>query len=163
MSEQQLVTVFRSAYATAEEEAEQVCDALVEAGLTAVVLDDSEPGIFEGTWEVRVPSGQVPEAEQLLAAMATEPDPGEPGEELDLVPLFEVGTELTEIEAMSLQTLLEANGIPVVVISGSQMPNLLNEVRVPRELLEEAERIVREAAETGEAAAAAEAEPPAQA
>lgn len=149
----EMVTVFRSADSSAGEDAEQVCDLLVEAGLTAIAVDDTEPGVVEGCWEVRVPAGQAQQADQVIAASAESlEDGGNPSDDLDLIPLFEEGTDLSELEAMNLKTLLEANGIPVVVIGSSQLPNIPFEVRVPQDQLEAAEQVVADAA----AAAAAE-------
>ena len=85
----ELVTIYRAEGDSAEQEASDVCDALVEAGYTAVVVDDSDPEVPEGTFEVRVPQGQ---AEAAQAAIG-----GDPSADLDLVPLFEQGTELSSI------------------------------------------------------------------
>lgn len=143
----ELVTVFRSADESAGDDAEQVCDLLVEAGLTAIAVDDSEPGVMEGCWEVRVPADQAGKADEVMAASAGNvPAEGDPSDDLDLIPLFEEGTDLTELEAMNLKTLLEANGIPAVVIGSSTLPNIPFEVRVPQDMLESAEQVVADAA-----------------
>lgn len=143
----ELVTVFRSADESAGDDAEQICDLLVEAGLTAIAVDDSEPGVMEGCWEVRVPAEQAEQADQMIAASAgTVPAEGDPSDEMDLIPLFEEGTDLTELEAMNLKTLLEANGIPTVVYGSSQLPNIPFDVRVPQDMLEAAEQVVADAA-----------------
>jgi len=157
----ELVTVFRSADASADDDAEQVCDLLVEAGLTAIVVDDSEPGVVEGCWEVRVPANQAEHADQLISASAAAMENrGDPSDDLDLIPLFEEGTDLTELEAMNLKTLLEANGIPTVVVGSSQLPNIPFEVRVPQDLLETAEQVVADASAAATATDNVE-EPPA--
>lgn len=157
----ELVTVFRSADTSAGDDAEQVCDLLVEAGLTAIVVDDSEPGVVEGCWEVRVPASQAEHADQVIAASAAAIEHrGNPSDDLDLIPLFEEGTDLTELEAMNLKTLLEANGIPTVVVGSSQLPNIPFEVRVPQDQLEAAEQVVADASAAATATDFAE-EPPA--
>lgn len=141
-----MVTVFRSADSSAGDDAEQVCDLLVEAGLTAIAVDDSEPGVIEGCWEVRVPASQAEQADQVIAASAAEmEDSGNPSDDLNLISLFEEGTALTELEAMNLKTLLEANSIPAVVVGSSQLPNIPFEVRVPQDMLEAAEQVVADA------------------
>jgi hypothetical protein len=71
--------------------------------------------------------------------------------ELNLVPLTEGGLdlELSEMEAMSVKMLLDANGIPAVVRGTSLMPNLPQEILVPMHQLEEAVRIVADARQAG--------------
>jgi hypothetical protein len=71
-----------------------------------------------------------------------------------LVPVTEGGLELelSEMECLSVKTLLEANGIQVVVQGASQMPNLPYELLVPANQLEEAVRIITEAQQSGPAA-----------
>jgi ribosomal protein L11 methylase PrmA len=155
----EMITIFRSADPGAEDDANTVCDMLVEAGFTAVLVDDSEPGVFEGSWEVRVPAGQAEAAEAAWAEAAAAMPAGDPSEDLDLVALFEEGTELSELEATSLQSLLEANGITAMVVGASGLPSIPYEVRVPREQLEAAEQVVADAVAAGsEGAETAEAE-----
>ena len=77
--------------------------------------------------------------------------------ELDMVPLYSSQTVDAEIEADVLRGLLEANGIPSV-ISTSPYPNLGSGLQVPRGMLEDALRVIRDAQAAGpEAAAEAEA------
>lgn len=75
--------------------------------------------------------------------------------DVNLVPLTEGGLELelSEMESLSVKTLLEANGIQVVLQGASQMPNLPYELLVPANQLEEAIRVVREALAAGSEAA----------
>jgi hypothetical protein len=74
-----------------------------------------------------------------------------PTPDLNLVPLTEGGLELelSEMECLSIKTLLEANDIQVVVQGASQMPNLPYEILVPANQLQEAVRVVRDAQQTG--------------
>ncbi|MBI3684256.1 MAG: DUF2007 domain-containing protein [Acidobacteria bacterium] len=82
-----------------------------------------------------------------------EQTPADPSHELDLETVFEaVGTE-AEIAAMAVQSMLDANGIPAVLIGTSTMPNLPFEVRVPHDHIEEARRQIAEAEAAGPAAA----------
>ena len=77
--------------------------------------------------------------------------------DLDMVPLYSSQTVDAEIEADVIRGLLEANGIPSVV-STTPYPNLGSGIQVPRAMLEDALRVIREAQEAGpEAAAEAEA------
>jgi len=88
-------------------------------------------------------------------------DSSAPTPDLNLVPLTEGGLELelSEMEYLSLKTLLEANGIEVVVLGASQMPNLPYELLVPANQLDDAVRVISEARQAGpEAAERGEAE-----
>ena len=77
---------------------------------------------------------------------------------LDLVTL-RGGRVSIESEADIIRGVLDANGIPSLLVRGSEFPNLGFEIRVPRGKAAEAEQVVREALAAGpEAAAAAEAE-----
>jgi hypothetical protein len=83
----------------------------------------------------------------------------DPSHELDLVTLFSSGNHDAEMEATSVQSLMEANGIPAVLVGSSALPVLEFQVQVPRAQLEEARQILSEARAAGpEAAAEAEAE-----
>lgn len=74
-----------------------------------------------------------------------------PTPDVGLVPLTEGGLELelSEMECLSIKTLLEANDIQVVVQGASQMPNLPYEILVPANQLEDAVRVVRDAQQAG--------------
>jgi hypothetical protein len=78
----------------------------------------------------------------------------DPSHNLDLVRLFSSLRHDGESEAMTIRSLLDANGIPSLVVGPAQIPSLEFEVRVPRVLLEEAERILAEAQASGPSAAA---------
>lgn len=83
-----------------------------------------------------------------------------PSDPLDLVPVTEQdGTpvELTEMEALELQNLLDANGIDAVISGAEMMPNLPYRLQVPAGQAEEAARVIAEARAAG-AAGAEEAE-----
>lgn len=63
-----------------------------------------------------------------------------------------------EMEAMAVQGVLEANGLPAMVVGPSVLPNLEFQVQVPEHLIGEAQRLLAEARAAGpEAAAEAEA------
>jgi hypothetical protein len=62
-----------------------------------------------------------------------------------------------EMEAMAVKGVLESNNIPVMIVGPHMLPNLEFQVQVPAHLLEEAQRLIREARQAGpEAAAEAE-------
>jgi hypothetical protein len=57
--------------------------------------------------------------------------------------------ELNEIELASVQPLLEAGGIEVIVQGATPLPNLPYELLVPEDQLEQAQAILREALQAG--------------
>jgi hypothetical protein len=73
--------------------------------------------------------------------------------DLDMVTLFSSSNHDAEMEAGAIHGLMEANGIPSLVIGTSQIPVLEFRVEVPRSRLEEAERVLAEAQDTGPSAA----------
>jgi hypothetical protein len=73
--------------------------------------------------------------------------------DLDLVPLFEKEEDLSEMEADTIKSLLEAGGISVVSVGAEMLPNLPFELRVPREQLAQARAIIADALEAGADAA----------
>src|SRR5262249_17361631 len=145
-AERELVTVYRSM----DEDAEEQCDAiraLLEGeGVHAHLVDDSAPGVPEGTFEVRVPSADAKRAEQLIAqSAADEPGEGDPSSNLDLETVFEMqGGATSELQAMGVKNLLESNGIPAVVVGDSVLPNLPFEIKVPREQAALARELIAE-------------------
>ena len=74
--------------------------------------------------------------------------------ELDLVTLFSSSNHDAEMEANAIHSILQANGIPSMVVGASVIPSLMFQVEVPRAELAEAQRILAEAREAGPAAAA---------
>jgi hypothetical protein len=86
---------------------------------------------------------QEPEAFELNAS-----------HDLDMVTLFSSSNHDAEMEAGAIHGLLEANGIPSMVVGTSQLPVLEFRVEVPRSRLEEAERVLAEAQDSGPSAAA---------
>jgi hypothetical protein len=76
-----------------------------------------------------------------------------PGHDLDLVTLFSSMNHDAEMEALALHGLLEANGIESTVVGPSTIPSVEFQVQVPRAQLEDAERIMAEAKESGPSAA----------
>jgi len=76
----------------------------------------------------------------------------------EMVTLFSSSAMDAEMEANNVHGVLQANGIPSVVVGSTVIPSLEFQVQVPRANLEEAQRIIDEAESAGpEAAAEAEA------
>jgi hypothetical protein len=77
----------------------------------------------------------------------------DPSHDLDMVVLFRSSRHDGEMEATAVNSMLQSNGIPSMVVGATQIPSLEFQVRVPRENLEEAERVLAEARAAGPEAA----------
>ena len=121
-------------------------------GLSAALLDDSAPGVPAGAWEVRVAAADGARADVLIAQNPIEDEYSQPNEShaLDMVTVFRTGAES---EAMTVQALLQSNGIEAMMIGDARLPNLPEQVRVPREHVTEARRLIASALATGTAGA----------
>jgi len=146
----ELITVFRSAETDAKTDAAEVQERLSQAGIQSVVVDDDTPGVVEGSWEVRVAPEDRERAEAIASAAPPEPEDevevsdAALGHDLDFVPLFRSQKHDAEMEAISIQSVLEANGIPCMLVGSSSFPSLPFEVRVPKTRLEEAKNLLAE-------------------
>src|SRR5260221_9663063 len=151
----EFITVLRSADPTAEQDAADARERLAEAGIDAILLGDDAPGVVEGTWEVRVAPSDQARAEAVLAASLPEPDDEDEvskqgqSRDLDFVSIFNAQGIEAEMEAISIQSVLEANGIPCTVIGSAQIPSLPFEVRVPKSRREEASSLLDEVRQAG--------------
>ena len=76
-----------------------------------------------------------------------------PKDGLEMVTFFSSSNHDAEQEALAIHSLLEAEGIPSVVVGPSVIPSLEFRVEVPRRHMKEAERIVAEARAAGPGAA----------
>jgi len=156
----EMVTVYRSGDASANEEASVVVDLLAEAGLNAMLLTDEYPGVLQGTVEVRVPANEEEAALDVIDAQGSAVLPeGTPSHGFDLVEIYRGMGATGELEAVSIRAVLDANHIPSVLVGSMQMPNLAFRVMVPQifaeaadQALDEAEKAGPDAAEAGEAA-----------
>jgi hypothetical protein len=159
MAEQgELVTVFRSADPTAEEQAAAARDLLLDAGYDAEIFDDSAPGVPEGAFEVRVPREQQAGAERLVDARKDFTSaPLDVSHDLDMVTVFVSDAPDAEMLAAEIRSILDAQAIPSVLVSGTMFPSLPYEVRVPKVRVEEARQAI-DAAEAAGPSAAEEAE-----
>ena len=83
-----------------------------------------------------------------------------PSNEPGLVTVFRLaGGGIDEMEVMTVQQLLESNGIDTVLVGDSPLPNLAEEIRVAEEDAERAQQLIADALAAGPAGAAeAEAE-----
>src|SRR5215467_221106 len=85
-----LVTVFRSMDDTAQDDCQSIVELLSEEGISAVMVDDSAPGVPEGTYEVRVPAPDGARAEKLIEenSLPDEQEPVDDSSDLDLETVF---------------------------------------------------------------------------
>jgi len=84
--------------------------------------------------------------------MEIEPESSQPldtSEDLDLVTIFESGDTDGQMEAQVIRGLLESNGVPVVIVGDTTLPNLPFMVRVPKSRVEESERLIAESRAAG--------------
>ena len=72
---------------------------------------------------------------------------------LDMVTLFSSNNHDAEMEANAIHSVLEANGIPSIVVGTSQIPVFEFQVQVPGDLLPDAQRVLDEAKAAGPEAA----------
>jgi hypothetical protein len=151
-NELDLVTVYRSMDPDAAEDADCIVELLTDAGIQAVLRDDSAPGVPEGVFEVRVPTADAARAEQIIAEnpLPDEAEEVDPSSDLDLETL--VGAT-SEMEAMGIKNLLESNGIAAVLVGDSVLPNFPFEVRVARDQVGRARILIADAEKRGPAAA----------
>jgi hypothetical protein len=77
----------------------------------------------------------------------------DPTEHLDLETVSTHSGASAEMEALSIKGVLEAEGIEAVIIGDAVLPNFPFEVRVARDRVDEARRIVAAAQAAGPAAA----------
>ncbi|HYP09514.1 MAG TPA: hypothetical protein VER03_25035 [Bryobacteraceae bacterium] len=153
--EAQLVTVYRSADQDANRDAAKVHEYLAAHEVNAVIFNDSMPGVVQGSCEVRVAEHDVPQSEALLANYDPDaPQLADPSRELDAVPIASMMGATGEIEAIGVKSVLDAAGIPNVLVGDSTLPNLEFHIRVARADVERAQAVLAEAQAAGPAAAA---------
>jgi len=153
-TQEKLVPVFESADVDALEQANWVRDLVASTGIAAEVFDDSAPGVPSDAVQVRVPPEQREEAERLVETRkGGAPGALDPSHDLDMVPVFIAEGADSELLAMGIRSILDAEGIPSVLVSSSPYPSLPFEVRVPKERIEEARKAIAEAEEAGPLAA----------
>jgi hypothetical protein len=144
----ELVTIFRSMDENAEDDSEAIRDVLAGQGISVEVLDDSAPGVPEGTYEVRVAPADAVRAERVVAEYSRKDDDqiGDNSDALDLEMVFQAGSGTSaEMEAMNVKNLLESNGIDAVLVGDSVIPSFPFEVRVARDQAALARQVIEEA------------------
>ena len=90
-----------------------------------------------------------PNEEPLLGVAAAE----NPSHEMDMVAVFSETGAMAEMEALAIQGILEANGIPFTVFGNSTLPVTEFSVQVPAERLADAQKAIAAAEAAGPAAA----------
>jgi hypothetical protein len=157
MASQEMVTVYRSMDATAKEDCETIIEILSDRNIPAVILDDSAPGIPEGTFEVRVAAADSARAEAIIDEnpLPDEVEEVDDSEDLDLETIFQSNGPMAEVEAVGVKNVLEANGVAAVLVGDSVLPNLGFEVKVARDQVENARELIAQAERDGPAAAVA--------
>ncbi len=156
-NEADLITVYRSMDADAKEDAESIVELLTDAGIEAVLLDDSAPGVPEGVFEVRVPASDSGRAEHIIQEnpLPDEVQEVDDSSDLDLETIYHgEASAMSEVEAMGIKSLLDANDIAAVVVGDSVLPNLAFEVRVARDQAARARQFIADAQATGPSDAA---------
>jgi hypothetical protein len=73
--------------------------------------------------------------------------------DLDMVPVFSSSNHDAEMEAIAVNSILQANDIPSLMVGPSVLPVFEFQVQVPKIDLEDARRVLDEAREAGPAAA----------
>ncbi len=71
-----------------------------------------------------------------------------------MVPAFSSSNHDAESEAHIVKGILDASGVPAIVVGPAMLPNLEFQVQVPEHLLGEAQRLIDEARAAGPSAAA---------
>jgi hypothetical protein len=84
--------------------------------------------------------------------MAQDPDRDESSSQ-EMVTLFSSSNVDAEMEANNIHAILQAEGIPSMVVGASVIPSLEFQVQVPRENLEQAEKVIADAQAAGPEAA----------
>jgi Putative prokaryotic signal transducing protein len=74
-------------------------------------------------------------------------------DDAEMVPVFSSAGTTGEMEAASIHQVLEANGIPSMLIGPAALPVVGFQVQVPADRLEESRRIIAEAQAAGPSAA----------
>ena len=92
--------------------------------------------------------GMTNETERTPAREKREPRANE-----GMVAVFSSSNHDGEMEAMAVHGVLEANGIPSILVGPHVLPNLEFQVQVPEHLVAEAQHTIRDARQGGRKAA----------
>ncbi len=151
-NEQNLITVYRSMDPAPRKTPNISLRLLTDAGIRAVVLDDSAPGVPEGVFEVQVPAADAARAEELIAENPP-PDEVEEVDDSAALDLETIASAASEMEATGIKNFLESNGIAAVLVGDSVLPNFAFEVRVAHDQAERSRILIADAEQVGPAAA----------
>jgi hypothetical protein len=151
----EMITIFRSADATAREDAEEIQEVLAGEGIPSILVDDSTPGVVCGSVEVRVAAADAARAEALVDSIPVEGDmaDADPSAVLDPVTVYTAASGAAESEALAIEGMLIANGIQPIRVQARPYPNLPVEIQVAREFADQARRLIEEARLAGAEAA----------
>ncbi len=148
--------VFRSSTPRAREDAAAILEFLASQGIAGEVIDDTALPLTADEWGVRVGAEDAAQAEALIASNPPNEDEFanvDESHQLDLVTVFNAAGSGSEMEAMSVKGVLDAARIYAVIVGDPRLPNQPEEVRVPREHVTEAKRVIADAITAGPAAA----------
>ncbi|MDP9170677.1 MAG: hypothetical protein M3N54_08680 [Acidobacteriota bacterium] len=77
----------------------------------------------------------------------------DPSPDEALLPVFSSSNHDAEMEAMTIRSILEASGIPAVVVGPQVLPSLEFQVQVPEHMLVQAQSVIDDARAAGPQAA----------
>lgn len=138
--------------ADAKEDTECLVELLTDAGIHAVLLDDTAPGVSKGVFEVRVPAADSARAEELIAENPL-PDEVEEVDDSPELDLETIASSASEMDALNIKNFLDSNGIAAVLVGDAVLPNLAFEVRVAHDQADRARVLIAAAEKIGPAAA----------
>lgn len=138
-----LVTVFRSGDPDRSISLQVAKELLTSAGME---VHEFGPDAGLETAELRVPGADSARAEDILRAEEEAIDLDEPDDShfLDMVDVFSAEDVNAPLDALNLQSALEANGITAVLEQSMPLPALRVSVMVPREHEVRAREIIAE-------------------
>ena len=144
------VALYQSAHPKSEEEAHEILDTLREGGIGTVrIRQEDEPGGGVRSFLVEVDSTEVYDAQAFLEKKGITAEGLDAGSGVDFRVVFFSDKHDSEPEALSVQTLLEANGIAAFLDESSPLPNFPHKVLVARADAVRAREVIEMAKATG--------------
>lgn len=144
------VALYQSAHPNSEEEAHDILDTLREGGIGTVrIRQDDEPGGGVRSFLVEVDSSEVYDAQAFLEKKGINAEGLDAGSSVDFRVVFFSDKHDSEPEALSVQTLLEANGITAFLDESSPLPNFPHKVLVASADAARAREVIELAKATG--------------
>jgi|GEM_PF-2426844 len=146
----EFVAIYQSAHPKAEEEAQLILDALHDGGINlARTRVEDEPGGGVRSYLVEVVENAAYDAQALLQAQGLQFEGLDEASSLDFQVAFYSDRHDADAEALTVKSLLEANGISAFLAESSQLPIFPSKVLVPRAEALRARHIIEEAKATG--------------